>query len=106
MFYELRQYRLQFSGVGAFMEAFATIGGPMLEECGFEILGAWVPDSGPDTGTAFTWMVRWADLNARTQALEALRAHPSYPKFAELTKSLIKDIDSRILRPLPFSPMA
>jgi hypothetical protein len=106
VFYELRQYRLQFSGVGAFMEAFASTGRPILAECGFEILGAWVPESGPDTGTAFTWMVRWPDLNARTQALEAVRSHPDYPKFAALTKSLVKDIDSRLLRPLPFSAMS
>jgi hypothetical protein len=51
-------------------------------------------------------MVRWPDLNARTQALEAVRSHPDYPKFAALTKSLVKDIDSRLLRPLPFSAMS
>lgn len=104
MFHELREYHLKFSAIALFLEHFENLGAPMLEECGFELVAAWLQDVGPDTAATFAWLVRWDDLNARTEALDRLRVHPGYPAFSAATKDLIRQVDTRILRNVSFSP--
>ena len=104
MFHELREYHLKFAASALFLEHYENLGLPVLEECGFDLVAAWLQDVGPDTASTFVWLIRWDDLNARTEALDRLRAHPGYPPFGEATKDLIRKIDTRILRNVSFSP--
>lgn len=104
MFHELREYHLEFSSVGRFLEYYEKLGLPMLLESGFRLIGAWLQDIGPDTATTYVWLVQWDNLDDRTVALEKLREHPDFAKFGEATGKLVRKIDTRILRNVSFSP--
>jgi hypothetical protein len=104
MFHELREYHLKFGSNALFLERIENLGVPLLKESGFDLVAAWLQDVGPDTASTFVWLVRWDDLNARTEALDRLRLHPGYAAFGAATKDLIRMVDTRILRNVSFSP--
>jgi hypothetical protein len=104
MFHELREYHLKFAASPLFLEHYENLSLPVLEECGFDLVAAWLQDVGPDTASTFVWLVRWDDLNARTEALDRLRVHPGWSAIGAATKDLIRHVDTRILRNVSFSP--
>ena len=105
MFHELREYDLELAGVATFLQHFEEIGLPALTACGFELVGAWVMDIGPNTATTFVWLARWENLDARTEALQKVRVSADYRAFGEAISGIVRKIDTRILRNVPFSPM-
>jgi hypothetical protein len=105
MFHELREYDLELSEVGTFVKKFEETGLPIMTKAGFEIAGAWMTDIGPNSATKFVWLARWDNLDARTEALGKLRVSEEYAAFGASIKGIIRRIDTRILRSLPFSPL-
>jgi hypothetical protein len=105
VFYEIREYYLRVNSFRPFTEVWSREALPMLQSAGFDLVAAWLPDIGEDSSTTFTWILRWPDLNARTDAYAKLRSHEGWPAFSETTRDLIVRISNRIYRPLPFSPM-
>jgi len=105
MFHELRQYDLELSRVGTFLQNFEESGLPAMSACGFELVGAWIEDIGPNTATRYVWLARWENLDKRTEALQKVRVNPDYIAFGESIKGIIRNIDTRILRNVSFSPM-
>jgi hypothetical protein len=105
VFHELREYHLEFASVGRFLEHYEHLGLPMLRDCGFDLVGAWLQDIGPDTASTYVWLIQWENLDDRTAALEKLRMHPDYAQFGKLTGELVRTVDTRILRNLEFSPL-
>jgi hypothetical protein len=105
MFHELREYDLELSGVATFLKNFEESGLPIMTAAGFELVGAWITDIGPNTATKFVWLARWDNLDARTEALGKLRVDSDYHAFGESIRGIIRKIDTRILRSVSFSPL-
>ena len=105
MFHELREYQLELSGMSTFLERFEKSGYPVMAACGFDMVGAWIQDIGPNSATTFVWLARWERLDLRSEALQRLRTNVEYQEFGESIKGLIHRIDTRILRNVPFSPL-
>jgi hypothetical protein len=105
MFHELREYDLELSGVATFLKNFEESGLPVMTACGFELVGAWIQDIGPNTATKYVWLAKWENLDARTEALQKLRVNADYQAFGESIKGIIRRIDTRILRSVSFSPL-
>jgi hypothetical protein len=105
MFHELRQYDLELPRVGEFLENFEKTGLPAMTRCGFEMAGAWVEDIGPQTATRYIWLARWERLDDRTEALQKVRVDPEYLAFGQAIRGIVRQIDTRILRNVSFSPL-
>ena len=105
MFHELRQYDLELSGVATFLKNFEESGLPVMTACGFDLVGAWMQEIGPNTATTYVWLARWENLDARTEALQKVRVNADYQAFGESIKGIIRRIDTRILRNVSFSPL-
>ncbi len=105
MFHELREYDLELSGVATFLQHFEAMALPELTACGFRMVGAWVQDIGPNTATTFVWLAQWDNLDARTEALQKTRESANYRAFGEAVRGIVRKIDTRILRNVPFSPL-
>jgi NIPSNAP protein len=105
MFHELREYDLELSKVGTFLQLYEEFAIPALADCGFDMVGAWVQDIGPSTATTFVWLARWETLDARTAALQKTRESPDYLAFGEKVRGIVRRIDTRILRNVSFSPL-
>jgi hypothetical protein len=105
MFHELREYQLELSGMATFLDRFEKSGYPVMAANGFDMVGAWIQDIGPNSATTFVWLARWERLDLRSEALQRLRTNAEYKEFGESIKGLIHRIDTRILRNVPFSPL-
>jgi hypothetical protein len=105
MFHELREYDLELSGVATFLQHFEKLAIPELSACGFDMVGAWVQDIGPNTATTFVWLARWENLDDRTKALQKTRESADYRAFGEAVRGIVRKIDTRILRNVSFSPL-
>jgi len=105
MFHELREYDLELAGVATFLQHFEESAIPALTACGFDMVGAWVMDIGPNTATTFVWLARWENLDARTAALQKTRESPDYLAFGAKVRGIVRKIDTRILRNVSFSPL-
>jgi hypothetical protein len=105
MFHELREYDLELSKVATFLQHYEELAIPALAACGWDMVGAWVQDIGPNTATTFVWLARWENLDARTAALQKTRESPDYLAFGEKVRGIVRKIDTRILRNVSFSPM-
>jgi hypothetical protein len=105
MFHEFREYHLELPSVGTFLKHFETLGLPVMTACGFDVIGAWIQDIGPGTATTYVSLCRWEDLNARSETLDKLRVNEDYAAFGQAIKGIVREIDTRILRPVSFSTL-
>jgi NIPSNAP len=105
MFHELREYDLELPEVAAFLQHFEELAIPVLTACGFDMVGAWIQDIGPNTATTFVWLARWDSLDDRSAALQKTRESADYRVFGEAVRGKVRKIDTRILRNVPFSPL-
>ena len=101
MYFELREYQMAFTASADYLQSFRTVGRKIMHESGFDIVGAWTTEIGPDTNSTLVWMIRWDSLEHRTRAFEAFRAHPGYPAFIQENTGRVVGILTRILNPVP-----
>jgi hypothetical protein len=104
MFYELRTYRLKVGALPAYMK--------LVQHEGLEIqkrhLGQLVGYFSTDIGVLNQIVHLWAfdSLDDRDRRRAALLMDPQWQEFLPKLQALIEEMECKILRPTPFSPLA
>jgi hypothetical protein len=104
--YELRHYRTTLDTASEFQINFGRDLLPALEDCGFDLVGAWTVEIGEGSAADLLWMLRWSTLAERDAAYETVRSDPRNAAFRAANLPFLVATSSEILRPTPFSPLA
>lgn len=106
MYFELRRYTTAMSAAAEFQRAFQSELLPILEDHGFDLVGAWTVEIGDGGSADLLWLLRWRDLAHRQASLEAARLDPRNDAFRDAHLSLLQSTWSQLLKPTSFSPLA
>ena len=106
MHYELRCYTTTPASAADFQAAFERDLLPVLEDCGFDLIGAWTVEIGDGGGADLVWLLRWQSLAARDTAFRNARSDPRNDAFRKANLGLLLSTSSQLLRPTSFSPLA
>ena len=105
MLYELRHYKTTLAGATEFQTNFGQDLLPVLQECGFDLVGAWTVEIGDGDSADLLWMLRWPSLSERDAAYERVRSDPRNASFREENLPFLVATSTEILRPTQFSPL-
>lgn len=103
MLYELRTYRLKVGALQAYIQAVNDEGLAIQKKHLGQLIGYFFTDIGPLNQIVHLWA--FADANDRDARRTALLADPLWQAFLPRLQTLIEEMESRILRPTPFSPL-
>ena len=106
MLYELRHYQTTLSAAAEFQANFGNDLLPVLQDCGFDLVGAWTVEIGDGSAADLMWMLRWSSLSDRDAAYQRVRSDPRNTTFREQNVPFLIATSTQILRPTPFSPLA
>jgi hypothetical protein len=103
--YELRHYRTTLATASEFQINFGRDLLPVLQDCGFDLVGAWTVEIGDGNAADLKWMLRWSSLDERDAAYERVRSDARNSGFRDANLPFLVATSSEILRPTPFSPL-
>lgn len=106
MYFELRRYTTAVSAAAEFQAAFQSELLPVLEDHGFELVGAWTVEIGEGGSADLLWLLRWRNLAHREASLDGVRSDPRNNAFRDAYLGLLQSTSSQLLRPTSFSPLA
>jgi hypothetical protein len=104
--HQLRVYEIFDTNKDAFHERFRDHAARIMGRYGFTILAMWETTNG--TRTEFVYLLQWADADAMTTAWDSFLADDEWREIKRETSArhgdLVGDIESRVLRAVPYSP--
>jgi hypothetical protein len=103
--YELRHYKTTLAAATEFQANFGLDLLPVLQDCGFDLVGAWTVEIGDGSSADLLWMLRWTNLSDRDAAYERVRSDPRNTDFREKNLPFLIATSTEILRPTDFSPL-
>ena len=103
MFYELRTYRLKVGAVPAYIKAVQDEGLAIQKRHLGQLIGYFTTDIGMLNQIVHLWAVD--SLDDRDSRRAALLMDPEWQAFLPRLQALIEEMECRILRPTPFSPL-
>jgi hypothetical protein len=104
MIYELRTYRLKPGKTADYLKLVAEEGIAIQKSYLGNLVGYFFSDIGPLNQIVHIWAYR--DLADREERREALAHDPAWIAFAPKIQALLDEMDSKILKPTAFSPLA
>jgi len=104
MIYEHRTYRLKTGTVPAYVKLVADEGIAIQKTHLGNLVGYFATDIGPLNEIIHIWA--YADLVDREQRRNALAADPKWQAFLPKIQALIEVMETKILKPTAFSPLA
>lgn len=105
MQYELRRYTTTAASAAEFEAAFERDLLPVLEESGFDLVGAWTAENDEGSDIDLLWLLRWKSLEARDDSYLIARSDPRNDAFREANLGFLVATSSQLLRPTGFSPL-
>lgn len=102
MFYEMRTYRLRPGALAEYLRLVEQEGLPVQRRHLGRLAGYWYSEIGPLNQVVHLWA--YASLDEREQRRAALAADPAWQAFLPRLQALIEAMESKILKPAPFSP--
>ena len=103
MFYELRTYRLKVGAVPAYIKAVQDEGLAIQKRHLGQLIGYFTTDIGMLNQIVHLWA--FDSLDDRDSRRAALLMDPEWQAFLPRLQALIEEMECRILRPTPFSPL-
>lgn len=103
MFYELRTYRLKVGAVPAYIQAVQEEGLAIQKRHLGQLIGYFTTDIGTLNQIVHLWA--FDSLDDRDRRRTALLMDPAWLAFLPRLQVLIEEMECRILRPTPFSPL-
>ena len=103
MFYELRTYRLKVGAVPAYIKAVQDEGLAIQKRHLGQLIGYFTTDIGMLNQIVHLWA--FDSLDDRDSRRAALLMDPEWLAFLPRLQALIEEMECRILRPTPFSPL-
>lgn len=103
MFYELRTYRLKVGAVPAYIKAVQDEGLAIQKRHLGQLIGYFTTDIGTLNQIVHLWA--FDSLDDRDSRRAALLMDPQWLAFLPRLQALIEEMECRILRPTPFSPL-
>ena len=103
MFYELRTYRLKVGAVPAYIQAVQDEGLAIQKRHLGQLIGYFTTDIGMLNQIVHLWA--FDSLDDRDRRRTALLMDPAWLAFLPRLQVLIEEMECRILRPTPFSPL-
>ncbi len=104
MIYEMRTYRLKVGAVPAYLRLVEQEGITVQKGHLGELVGYFSSEIGPLNEIVHIWA--YADLNDRETRRAALAGDARWQEFLPKIQALIETMDSKILKPAPFSPLS
>ena len=103
MLYELRTYRLKVGAVPAYIKAVQDEGLAIQKRHLGQLIGYFSTDIGTLNQIVHLWA--FDSLDDRDRRRAALLMDPQWLAFLPRLQALIEEMECRILRPTPFSPL-
>lgn len=103
MIYEHRTYRLKNGTVPEYLRLVGEVGLPIQRRHLGQLIGYFTTDIGVLNEITHIWA--FADHADRTQRRAELMADPDWQEFLPKIQVLIREGSSKILTPVPFSPL-
>ncbi|CAM5762879.1 NIPSNAP family protein [Labrys miyagiensis] len=104
MIYEMRTYRLRTGTVPSYLKLVEEEGIAIQRAHLGHLVGYFFSEIGPLNQIVHIWA--FADLNDRERRRDALIADPAWLAFLPKIQALIETMESKILKPTRFSPLA
>ncbi|PWC37628.1 NIPSNAP family protein [Azospirillum sp. TSO35-2] len=104
MVYEMRTYRLKTGTVPAYLRLVEEEGIAIQQRHLGKLVGYFFSEIGRLNEIVHVWA--YADLNDRETRRATLAADPAWQEFVPKIQALIEEMDSKILKPAPFSPLS
>lgn len=103
MLYEMRIYRLKTGAVPAYLRLVEEEGIRVQEEHLGQLVGYFATEIGRLNEIVHVWAYESLDERERRRA--ALAGDPRWTAFIPKIQALIEEMETRILKPAPFSPL-
>jgi hypothetical protein len=104
MVYELRKYALRYSHQRDYLDTYANVVAPRLDECGHRLIGAWMTYIGTGVRSDVHMLLQWVSVEAQVDASRSLREQQWYPELARAEAAHVSAIDTTFLELFAFSP--
>jgi hypothetical protein len=104
MIYEMRTYRLRTGTVPEYVRLVGEEGIAIQKSHLGQLVGYFVSEIGPLNQIVHIWA--FDDLNDRAARRDALMRDPAWLTFMPKIQALIEEMESKILKPTAFSPLA
>ena len=104
MIYEMRTYRMKVGAVAAYLRLVEEEGIAVQTRHLGRLVGYFSSEIGPLNEIVHIWA--YADLADREARRAALAADARWQAFLPKIQALIETMESKILRPAPFSPLS
>ena len=109
MIYELRTYWAAPGKLEALHERFRSLTLQIFARYNMQVIGFWTPAEADEASGSLIYMLAFSDEEAMRQAWEAMRADPQWrtgKAATEVDGALVTKLESRVLLPTNFSPLA
>ncbi|MFD1625637.1 NIPSNAP family protein [Azospirillum griseum] len=103
MLYEMRTYRLKTGAVPAYLALVGEDGLAIQRQHLGTLVGYFHSEIGRLNEIVHIWA--YSDLNDRDARRAALAADPRWQAFLPRLQALIEEMENKILKPAPFSPL-
>ncbi|HXH03545.1 MAG TPA: NIPSNAP family protein [Candidatus Competibacteraceae bacterium] len=103
MLYEMRTYRLKTGALPEYLRLVEEEGIALQRQYLGELVGYFFSEIGPLNQIVHIWA--YPSLDEREARRVALASDPAWQRFAPKIQALIEEMESKILKPTPFSPL-
>jgi hypothetical protein len=103
MLYEFRTYRLKTGAMPSYVQLVQNEGLPIQQSHLGRLVGYFQSEIGPLNQIVHIWA--FDSLDERERRRTALNADPAWQRFLPKLQALIEEMDNKIMRPTPFSPL-
>lgn len=103
MFYEVRTYRIKTGAVPVYLKLVEEEGIGLQKRYLGQLIGYFYSEIGPLNQIVHIWA--YPSLDERERRRAQLAADPAWQSFAPKIQALMEEMESKIMKPAPFSPL-
>jgi hypothetical protein len=103
VYYEIRTYRIKTGAVPAYLKLVEEEGIALQKQYLGDLIGYFFSEIGPLNQIVHIWA--YPSLDERERRRELLAKDPAWQAFAPKIQALMEEMESKIMRPAPFSPL-
>ncbi|MGU7775949.1 NIPSNAP family protein [Burkholderia sp. MR1-5-21] len=104
MFYEIRTYRLRTGTLPAYLKLVEEEGIALQKRYLGDLIGYFFSEIGPLNQIVHIWA--YPSLDERERRRAALAGDLAWQAFAPKIQALMEEMENKIMKPAPFSPLA
>jgi hypothetical protein len=103
MYYEIRTYRLKTGTLPAYMKLVEEEGIALQKRYLGDLVGYFFSEIGPLNQIVHIWA--YPSLDERERRRATLAGDPAWQAFAPKIQALMEEMENKIMKPAPFSPL-